>query len=401
MEQVSRPSDNSKPRRQCRGHTLRGTRCLREQETVFCDDHRFQPWLLLVFIFGAGPTVYFYWDVIRSFFAPPLHQIENVEYRALVAETLRAFEPNTDMHVGGAKVGPDGERTVDITLRNVVDSELVVTLIDTWDIPSGEPVGIDAVDTIDARKADLGARFAFVFSNTGFDEPALMKAKRVGIGLLTVLRRGDQRARAVIEETVYLRRISLGASNIFFDWGTEADKARVVPFAEDAAYLKSVLYEGKSVVDWLLLKATRIVYFNLPLDLAPGVAIQSDYRFMQPITVQTLAGDVHLKAAKITFKPTTEWLYQTVQLDATNAIFDYVRGRVRLAPGQNSYTISGIEFDTAKPLIGPPPSEGFGVGPLRPGETDMALLQFTGMGVTAGAPLDHLVVPEDLELSIK
>jgi hypothetical protein len=85
-----------------------------------------------------------------------------------------------------------------------------------------------------------------------------------------------------------------------------------------------------------------------------------------------------------------------VQLDAKAGIYDYVRGRVRLAPGSNSYTISGINFETATPLSYTPEINEFGVG-LSPGEIDTELVYVQGL-TDAGvrADLDSLMVPKDV-----
>jgi hypothetical protein len=111
---------------------------------------------------------------------------------------------------------------------------------------------------------------------------------------------------------------------------------------------------------------------------------------------------VNLKVLYIHFHPKVQWLSQVVTLDANNGIYDYVRGRVRLAGGSNSYVISGVNFETATKLSAAPDTRSFGVG-LAPGEVDIALLMFEKVDMPEGIEipkLDELVRPDDLSLKI-
>jgi hypothetical protein len=62
-----------------------------------------------------------------------------------------------------------------------------------------------------------------------------------------------------------------------------------------------------------------------------------------------------------------------VTLDATSGIYDYVRGRVRLSGGTNSYVMNGVNFETATPLASPPDVGDLGFG-LQPGEMELSLM---------------------------
>jgi hypothetical protein len=97
-----------------------------------------------------------------------------------------------------------------------------------------------------------------------------------------------------------------------------------------------------------------------------------------------------------------------VRLDATAAIYDYLRGRLKLAPGVQQYVIEGVNFDTAKPIDAPPHAEtSVGVG-LQPGEIDVRLIMLHGVvspdppkGLEKGySELAALIRPEDLSLAI-
>jgi hypothetical protein len=156
----------------------------------------------------------------------------------------------------------------------------------------------------------------------------------------------------------------------------------------------SLLYNGGSVIGWLRLRAAQIVVFNPSLQ-GPVVA---RFNLKQSALFSIGGQDVMIHSWSINFHPHTQWLKQTVQLDAKAGIYDYIRGRVRFTPGSNSYTISGIDFDKAIPLSYAPEMHEIGVG-LMPGEIDAALVYVQGLAPAQGvkiADLDNLIVPNDL-----
>jgi hypothetical protein len=71
-----------------------------------------------------------------------------------------------------------------------------------------------------------------------------------------------------------------------------------------------------------------------------------------------------------------------------------------MTPGAGAYTIQGIDFDHATPLLAPPMVSALGIG-LEPGELDMAFAMIYGLDISEGitiAQLNDLVRPEDLQL---
>ena len=139
------------------------------------------------------------------------------------------------------------------------------------------------------------------------------------------------------------------------------------------------------------------------LDLKPNTLVMKTFRLKQPTPFYMHGKRVILRSLAVAFAPPhVQWLSQTIQLDAKAGIYDYVRGRVRLAPGNNSYTIHGIDFAHAVPLSSPPSISELGVG-LMPGEIDLALTDVQGAVPSQGTPiakLDDLIVPEDLRLKM-
>jgi len=125
--------------------------------------------------------------------------------------------------------------------------------------------------------------------------------------------------------------------------------------------------------------ATHRFLETIELDFAgiPGVATRMDARF--PVD--------------------TGWLSQVVTLDASLGMYDYIRGRVRMAPGERHYTMNGVDIHNGKPIEFMPDRAEMGAG-LLPGEIDIDLMLVNGLTMApkeAIPPLDQLIDPADME----
>ena len=300
---------------------------------------------------------------------------------------IYAFDPHADLSVGSLVATPDGTRTVDIEIRSSREEGApFLTAIDVLDLPSGRKADITSVDGADSKRKDIKADAMLLCSNTGFEPEAISKAKRKHIGLISVLRQGDQRVKAVIQEEVYVRKIDITPVNI--TWNGD-DLQNLNP---DPEVLE---YSGGSVSGWLLIKAAIMAAINP--DLTFGV--RKTFNFKEPTDFYKNGKRITLRSMAVSFTPRVQWRSQTVQLDAKAGIHDYVRGRVQLAPGNNSYTISGIDFDHAKALPSAPAGTELGVG-LKPGEVDFSLTDVHGAPPpgTKTPNIDDLIRAEDLRL---
>jgi hypothetical protein len=318
-----------------------------------------------------------------------LGAVPDSAYRQLVGSVVYALDPHATLSVGNLVDTPDGVRTVDIELRSSgKDGAPLLTAIDVIDLPPGRKADITAVDAADSKRADIKADATLLCSNTGFQQDAISKAKRKNIGLISVLRQGDKRVKGVIEEEIYLRKIDINPVNITWN-GDNLQNLNPNPDVLE--------YKGGSVVAWLQLKASLIAGTNPELTFG----ITNTFNFKRPTDFYKNGKPITLRSMAVSFIPRVRWLSQTVQIDAQTGIYDYVRGRVMLTPGSNSYTIKGIDFDHATPLSTPPPIRALGVG-LRPGEIDFALADVYGApakGIEI-AELDDIVRPEDLRLKL-
>jgi hypothetical protein len=315
-----------------------------------------------------------------------LADVKDHAYRQLVAAVIHAFEPQASLAVGSLVSTPDGVRKIDIEVRS--PDKLRLTVVDVVDLPIGQEAGIDIVDSADSKRTDIKADVMLVCSNTGFDLIAIRKAKRKRIGLISVLRQGDERVKAVIEEQMYLRRVNLAPITIEY----AGDKLPKNPIIHD------IKYRGASIDAWLIWRAVTIATANPTIEQK----LVATFNLKQPTEFDIRQSRVKLQKFSVRFQPHIQWLSQTVRLDAATGIYDYLRGKVRFAPGANSYTIQGIDFDRATPLSSPPDANDLAFG-LVPGEVDVRLVMFEGLldGMEQyNRKLDELFRPEDLTTQI-
>jgi hypothetical protein len=319
-----------------------------------------------------------------------LANVPDIAYRRLVASIIAAFDPSADIAEGPLLHSPDGRRTVDISIRSSRSGRPTLTAIDILYLPIGRKADIEAIDAADSKRSDINANAMLLCSNTGFEIEAIRKAKRKQIGLISILREGDKRIKAIIEEELYLRKVQMGPMNISY--------SSVKPLEGPPPVAHELKYGDGSVDAWLEEKAVQIVFQNPNLTRR----ITATFNLKRPVEFKRGTNQVMLQSIAITFQPRVQWLSQIVRLDAKAGIYDYVRGRVRLAPGSNSYTIQGVDFDKATPAEPPTFIQDANIG-LEAGELDISLMLVEGMDLPNNlqtAPLDELVRPEDLDLTI-
>lgn len=310
-------------------------------------------------------------------------------YRRLVASVIYAFDPHATLSVGNLVGTPDGIRTVDIEVRSSgEDGAPLLSAIDVIDLPVGRKVDIGFVDAADSKRSDIRADAMLLCSNTGFEQDAISKAKRKNIGLISILRQGDKRVKAIIEEELYLRKIDITPLTITWN-GDDLQNLNPNPDILE--------YNGGSVGAWLALQASLMAGMHPEL----VARVTGTFNFIKPTDFYKNGKRITLRSMAVSFTPRVQWLSQIVQLDAETGIYDYIRGRVLFAGGPNSYTVSGVDFDRATPLSSPPPVRSLGVG-LKPGEVEMSLAKVHGGPAegTAIAKLDDLIRPEDLQLKL-
>lgn len=319
--------------------------------------------------------------------------VEDDNYRTLVADVMQSLQPNAYISVDARPRTADGQRRVDIEMWPTDGSVKAPVIIDVIDRSDSKPVGIEAVDAAESKRTDLRVSEILLCSRTGFDAQAIRKAKRVKVGLISVLKEGDPR-NGVIEEEVYLRQVSVKNISFHYEFGDPKDKLRADPLLSKNLRLT---YKGKSVDGWLYGRMGMVVVANPKVSAQP---LSARFDFKKPVLFEIGNESVLISAISIQFTPNVQWLAQTVQLDARSGIYNYVRGRVVLASGPNSLIMKNVNFDTATPISSAPPETDLGLG-LLPGEVYMELLMMTDLpdampAIGDVADLESLVVESDL-----
>ena len=308
-------------------------------------------------------------------------------FQDFVASVAQAMDPSATVKAGQWVKGPDGRRDMDVLVEGSVDNRPFRVIIECkdYDPNTTGKVGIAFVDAIDSKRHDLRVDAAVICSNSGFSQDAIHKAKRKRIGLISVLKAGDARVKAIIEEEIYTRQIAVGTYNVTFH-GTYTRVDR----------LEEITYQGLPVLHWLMHKVLLIVAGN---PLAGHNNLVTTFRLLTPTEMLFGTNPGTVTQIDVRFPVETRWFSQIVTLDASLGMYDYVRGRVRLASGERQYTIKGVDIHDGTPIDFVPDRSELGAG-LLPGELDLDLMLVNGIAIPdkeAIPDLDRLMHPDDLQ----
>jgi len=307
-------------------------------------------------------------------------------YQELVGLVAKAMDPNSTVKTGQWVVGPDGKRDLDVIIEGSIDKEPYKVLIECkdYDPKTTGKVGIEIVDALDSKREDLPVDKAFICSNSGFTSEALRKARRKNIGMISVLKSGDPLVKNVITEEIFIVHVNISEMNVIFDG--------VVPQGVD---IKELYYQGLPIVNWI---TDRIALISISNEIEKGNIVDR-LRFTSQIELDYKGRKLLVNGMILRFYVDSTKYCQTVTVDASLALYNYLRGRTWLAPGKNHYTIKGIDFYGGKPVDfdtgrGELPSD------YLPGESGFTF--FMVQGVTFSdrkvvPELDKIIFPEDIK----
>ena len=107
------------------------------------------------------------------------------------------------------------------------------------------------------------------------------------------------------------------------------------------------MYGGLPIVNWIFTRVQNIVIANRTLP----AGIVARHSFVSPVEFEFSGQAALISGIDLRFSPETKWFSHIVTIDATLGIYDYIRGRVRLAPGEdnNSYMIHGVNIYDGTP----------------------------------------------------
>lgn len=317
-----------------------------------------------------------------------------IPYQEVVADIARAFSPTALVRVGAWFAGPDGRRDMDVSIEDVVDGRHIRVMIECKDYKSkaARPLGIEFVDAIVGKMPDLGLTAAAICSNAGFTEGAIKKASRLGIGLIGVMREGDERIRVKIVEEAYVRNIvpTFGP----FEFSTPGLALRDVDGS-------SISFGGELILDLIAHRLSLYLGFNPRIVRASFTDV---LRFREPLTFTHSAGTFQATALSLPISFTGAWYRHLFTYDAKNGAFDWMRRRVRLAgSSDNSVSFGGVDLEKDGQYTVRPPEEIF--APLLRGEVGLQITYvhntiISQSGKSAPLAIEQYILPEDLEARI-
>jgi hypothetical protein len=304
---------------------------------------------------------------------------------------MRVMDPSSSVREGEWVEGPDGRRDRDVFVEGTVSGALLRVLIECkdFDPQTTGPVGIAFIDALESKRHDVICDVAILCSNAGFTADALRKAARVGIGTISVMRQGDQRVRFAVHERIYSRLLKVESLSVGLEGPNPAAFSGVPP--------EAVTFQGTSVVSWV--KEKLIVMLGLN-PIVKG-SICGSFVMREPVAFQLPAGPAFVTRVLFQVELSGGWRAHDLTLDATNAVYDWLRRRVRVAPGPGQFKIRDFNPRGGDPIVRPPDWLVDSWRSIKKGELYLQLLLVEGLPHPAGNhALDSHVVPADLDMSM-
>jgi hypothetical protein len=314
-------------------------------------------------------------------------------FERVVAEVVKAMDPWATVRQGEWVVGPDGRREMDVVVSGTADGQERTVLIECKDFHPRRtgPVGIGYVDALESKRHDVRVDVALMCSNAGFTKDAIRKAKRVGIGLISVMRKGDKRIRFLVPEELYTRRIKVENLTIGLCRGDS-------PIQLDEAPFEAILYEGNPIGNWVIRRVMLLLGAN---PIVKG-SYTATHRLIMPLMLELPGGPVLVDKIDYHLRISGGWFAQQVTFDASAGLYDWLRRRVRLAPGPGQFHINNVDVNAGDPIKRPPDHILSETTDVCDGEITFRLLAVDGLDAREPVPeIDRFVRSKDLEIVMK
>ncbi len=313
------------------------------------------------------------------------------QFELVVSDVVREMDPSSIVRQGEWVEGPDGSRELDVIIEGAVDGVPRRIQIECRDYnPDSRRIGIAHLDALDSKHRDLEMDVSLLCSNAGFSADAIRKAKRLGIGLIGVLREGDPRIRYRIMDEIYFRRIDVVPQSADFTFDFEGS----LPPQGDLR-CEEILYEGVPVIHWL---KQRVQIYLSSNPVVRGIH-SLRFRFKHPIDFTLPHGHALTNNIRVQFEISGRWIAQRVEIDATCGLYDWIHQTILMIPGPGKIAYKGVKFgEGGTPIAFPPNFE-----PDAPTKTltdngiFLSILDIGGLDIPEEIPqIDDYVMDEDL-----
>jgi len=315
------------------------------------------------------------------------------QFELVVSDVVCEMDPSSIVRQGEWVEGPDGSRELDVIIEGAIDGVPRRIQIECRDYsPDSRRIGIAHIDALDSKHRDLGMDVSLLCSNAGFSVDAKRKAKRLGIGLIGILREGDTRIRYRIMDEIYIRRIDVVPQSTGFTFVFENP-----PPPRDDLRIEEILYDGVPVINWLI---RRVLIFLGSNPVVRGIH-SLRFRFKHPMDFALPSGQAIANNIGVQFEISGQWIAQSIEIDATCGLYDWMHQTIRMGPGQTKITYKDVKFGEGGTSIAFPPD----FDPDAPtkdyagNEVSLWIVDIGGLDTPEDIPqMDEFVMDEDLEL---
>jgi hypothetical protein len=261
-------------------------------------------------------------------------------YEKFVADIVGTMSPGAKVEYGQLIVGPDGRRDLDVEIRGQINEEEQFIVIECKDWK--ENVGIGVVDALDSKRRDINADYALICSNSGFSADAIRKGKRVGIGMIAVLKSDDKNIKVVVKEEIYTKKIFIEDCKSICHFPDKLSSSKISKNCDP----NDIKYNNLPVVNWIAEKQIPLVMFN-----PGGKKINAYYKFKKPLHFVFDSVSALVSAYEIFLQIRTTWMSQIISIDASLGVYDFIQHRTIMPPGrEQQYKLNGVDFGKWKSI---------------------------------------------------
>jgi Restriction endonuclease len=315
-------------------------------------------------------------------------------YERAVAEVFQHFDRSARISCGQWVIGPDGRRELDVLVEQTISGRALRGIVECKDFNPAKtgPVGVGYVDALESKRRDVGADFSMICSNAGFTADAIRKARRVGIGLIGAARKGDARIQFGVIEEIYIRHIRIKHLRLRL-WPSLGEPA--LPL-DGSLSSEAFTFDGRCICRWFHVRFLQTLALN---PIVKG-AFHDYCTLKAPMNLQWPGGNLKVDRIGMELEIEGAWFAQTVRLDATAAIYDWLRRRLRVAPGGGQVQVVGVDFFGGDWI--PLPKDLDWNEKFQPHEFELKFVVLKNILEMEDPPqLDSYVAPEDLSLTVK
>jgi hypothetical protein len=313
------------------------------------------------------------------------------ENEAVVADICQSFDQTADVAHGKWVSGPDGRRDRDVHFTGVSGNKQFKVLIECKDYNPATTgkVGIGVIDALDSKRKDLGVDLAMVCSNAGFTKPAMAKARRVGICIIGALRADDRRLLFKVSDSMFSRKVTVPTESCHIRF--EPVPGSQVPGNIECQTLS---FDGLSMQDWFLHRIRLTVAAN---PIVNGFVVL-DHALSRELSLQAPWGQLVVNHIFFEFSITGAWYKHHATIDASSGYYDWLRKRVRTAPGHAQVQIAMPDIHAGS-RVSVPPRHVLCPEKLLPGEWHSYFLKLHAPLPNGLSPnLDDYLSPEDRQI---